>query len=324
MTRKIAYLAAGFATCAMFSGVLVAADYPDKAIRLVVPWPPSGTVDILARPLGHKLAEDLGQSVVIDNRPGANSILGSDIVANATPDGYTFLVDNVTGHSINATLYKKLPFNSLKDFAPITLIAAVTNLLVIHPSNPAGSVKDLIAAAKSKPGQLAYASFGTGSTAHLAGELFKSMAGIDMVHVPYKGGAPALADVMGGRVLMMFATLPSALGHMQGGRLKGLATTGRKRTPATPDVPTAIESGLPGFEATTWYGALFPAGVPRPIVSRMSAEIKKAITEPEMARRLTGLGYELAGSTPEELARHLRDETVKWGKVVNQSGARLD
>lgn len=324
MAKRMVHLAVGIAAWVVLSGNPVAAGYPDKAVRLVVPWPPSGTVDILARPLGQKLSENLGQPVVIDNRPGANSILGSDIVAKATPDGYTFLVDNVTGHAINATLYKKLPFNSLKDFAPIGLIAAVTNLLVVHPSNPATSVKDLISMAKSKPGQLAYASFGTGSTAHLAGELFKNMAGIDMVHVPYKGGAPALADVMGGRVLMMFATLPSALGHVRAGRLKGLATTGRRRAPATPNIPTAIESGLPDFEATTWYGALFPAGVASPIVLRMNTEIKKAISTPEMERLLVELGYEPAGSTPDELARHLRNETVKWGKVVKRSGARLD
>lgn len=305
-------------------GTAAAQNYPNKSLRLVVPWPPAGTVDILARPLSQKLSMDLGQSVVIDNRPGANSILGSDIVAKASPDGYTFLVDNVTGHSANITLYKKLPFNSLKDFAPIALIASVPNLLVVHPSSPVRAIKDLIAVAKSQPGKLAYASFGTGSAAHLAGEMFKGLAGVDLVHVPYKGGAPALADVMGGRVYMMFASLPSAIGHVEGGRLRGVAIIGAKRSQAMPNLPTALESGLQGLDATTWYGAMFPAKTPTQVVFRMNAAITKVIKEPEMTQRLTSLGYELVGSTPGELARHLKDETVRWGRVVKQSGAQLD
>jgi tripartite-type tricarboxylate transporter receptor subunit TctC len=250
--------------------------------------------------------------------------LGSDIVAKATPDGYTFLLDNVTGHSANITLYRKLPFNSLKDYAPITLIASTPNLLVVHPSTPVKTVKDVVAVAKSQPGKLAYASFGTGSAAHLAGEMFKGIAGIDLVHVPYKGGAPALADVIGGRVYMMFASLPSVIGHVEAGRVRGVAIAGTKRSSALPNVPTTIESGFAGLDATTWYGALFPAKTPKAVVSRMSTEINKVIREPEMAKRLTSLGYELVGTTPEELAKHLELETVRWGKVVKQSGAQLD
>ena len=307
-----------------FSSAAHAQTYPNRPVRMVVPWPPSGTVDILARPLAQRLAEALGQAVVVDNRPGANSILGSDLVAKAPPDGYTLLLDNITGHAINATLYKKLPFDSQKDFAPLGLLASVTNLLVVHPSAGLRSVKDLLAAAKAKPGQLAYASFGTGSTAHLAGELFKTLGGVDMVHVPYKGGAPALADVMGGRVAMMFATLPSALGQVKGGKLLAIATTGAARSPATPEVPTVKESGLATFEATTWYGALFPAKTPAAVVQSMHRQLVAVVTDTKTRERLTELGFEVQSSTPEMLARHLREETVKWGKIVKISGAQLD
>jgi tripartite-type tricarboxylate transporter receptor subunit TctC len=306
------------------SGLGAAQAYPNKSIRLVVPWPPSGTVDILARPLAQKLTESIGQTVVVDNRPGANSIVGSDIVARATPDGYTLLVDNVTGHSSNASLYKKLPFNSLTDFSPIALIASTPNALVVHPSTPVQSVKDVVAAAKSQPGKFAYASFGTGSAAHLAGELFKIVAHIDLVHVPYKGGAPALADLMGGRVYMMFASLPSAIGHIQGNRLRAIVIAGQHRSRVLPDVPTTAETGLRGLDATTWYGAMFPAHTSRAVVARMNQEITNAIRDREMAQRFQSQGYELVGSTPEALAKHLTDETVKWTKVVKQSGAQLD
>lgn len=311
-------------SCLTFPLVVSAQDYPSRPIRLVVPWPPGGTVDILARPVGQRLSANFGQPVVVDNRPGANSILGSDIVAKSSPDGYTFLMDNVTGHSANISLYKKLPFNSLKDYAPITLIASTPNLLVVHPSTPVKTVKDVVGVAKSRPGKLAYASFGTGSAAHLAGELFKGIAGIDLVHVPYKGGAPALADVIGGRVYMMFASLPSVIAHVEAGRVRGVAIAGAKRSSVLPNVPTTIESGFAGLDATTWYGAMFPAKTPKEAVTRMNVEINKVIRESEMAQRLTSLGYELVGSTPVELARHLEVETVKWRKVVKQSGAQLD
>jgi tripartite-type tricarboxylate transporter receptor subunit TctC len=314
---------AAIALCAVWSAAH-AQTYPIRPVRMMVPWPPSGTVDILARPLAQRLSEVLGQPVVVDNRPGANGILGSELASKAPPNGYTLLLDNITGHAINATLYKKLPFDSQADFAPVGLLASVTNLLVVHPSAGLRSVKDLLAAARAKPGQLVYASFGAGSTAHLAGELFKTLGGIDMVHVPYKGGAPALADVMGGRVTMMFATLPSALGQVRGGKLLAVATTGAARSPATPDVPTVKESGLPGFEATTWYGALFPAKTPAAIVQTMHRQLVAVVTDAKTRERLSELGFEVQTSTPEQLARHLRDETAKWGKIVKISGAQLD
>ena len=324
MKKRITLAVVGAVALAGISSTAVSQSYPSKSIRLVVPWPPSGTVDILARPLSQKLTDKLGQSVVIDNRPGANSIVGSEIVARSSADGYTLLVDNVTGHASNATLYKKLPFSSLKDFAPIALIASAANVLVMHPSTAAQTVKDVVAGAKSQPGKLAYASFGTGSAAHLAGELFKSEANIDIVHVPYKGGAPALVDVMGGRVYMMFASLPSALGHIQGGKLRAIAIAGTKRARTLPNVPTSIESGFPGLDATTWYGAMFPAKTPTAIVNLMSLEIGEAIKDPQMAQRFHAMGYELVGSTPQQLSQHLKEETIKWGKVVKQSGAQLE
>ena len=324
MKKRITIAVVGAVALAGISSAAVSQSYPSKSIRLVVPWPPSGTVDILARPLSQKLTDKLGQSVVIDNRPGANSIVGSEIVARSSADGYTLLVDNVTGHASNATLYKKLPFSSLKDFAPIALIASAANVLVMHPSTAAQTVKDVVAGAKSQPGKLAYASFGTGSAAHLAGELFKSEANIDIVHVPYKGGAPALVDVMGGRVYMMFASLPSALGHIQGGRLRAIAIAGTRRARTLPNVPTSIESGFPGLDATTWYGAMYPAKTPTVIVDRMSREIGEAIKDPQMAQRFHAMGYELVGSTPQQLSQHLKEETIKWGKVVKQSGAQLE
>jgi tripartite-type tricarboxylate transporter receptor subunit TctC len=311
-------------TCLMNSAVIFAQDYPTRSIRLLVPWPPGGTVDILARPIGQQLSIRLGQSVVIDNRPGANSIVGSDIVAKSSPDGHTFLLDNVTGHSANITLYRKLPFNSLKDYAPIALIAATPNLIVVHPSTPVKTMKDLVASAKSQPGKLAYASFGTGSAAHLAGEMLKGLTGIDLVHVPYKGGAPALADVIAGRVFLMFASLPSVIGHVEGSRVRAIAIAGPKRSSVLPNVPSTAESGFSELDATTWYGAMFPVGTRKEIVNRMNLEIINVIRDPEMAKRLTSQGYELVGSTPGELAQHLQRETGRWGKVIKQAGIQLD
>ena len=316
--------AAAATAVAVLCTAAAAQQYPSKSVRLIVPWPPSGTVDILARPLSQKLTDLLGQSVVIDNRPGANSILGSEIVARSTPDGYTLLVDNVTGHASNASLYKKLPFNSLTDFSPIALIAATPNALVVHPSTQAQNVNDLVTAAKAQPGKLAYASFGTGSAAHLAGELFKIVANVDLVHVPYKGGAPALNDLLGGRVYMMFASLPSAIGHIQGNRLRAVAIAGTQRSKAIPNVPTTAETGFAALDATTWYGALFPAKTAPERVARMNQDIVKAIRDPEMSQRLQSQGYELVGSSPQELSKHLKEETVKWAKVVKQAGASLD
>ena len=302
----------------------LAQEYPARPIRMVVPWPPSGTVDILARPLAHRLAELAGQSVIIDNRPGANSIVGSDIVAKAAPDGYTLLIDNITGHAINATLYQKVPFDSTRDFAPVGLLASVTNLLVVPTATGWRTVQDVLTAARAKPGQLNYASFGTGSTAHLAGELFKTAAGIDLVHVPYNGGAPALLDVMAARASMMFATLPSALAHVKGGKLTAIATTSAKRSPATPELPTVAESGLPGFSADARFGLMAPAGTPAPIIARLNKELRAALGDEGVRKKMSENGLTPAPDTPAEYAKAIVDDQKVWGGIVRKLNLKAE
>jgi len=301
-----------------------AQSYPARSIRLVVPWPPTGTVDILGRTLGQKLSEQLGQPVVIDNRAGANGVIGSDAAAKSPPDGYTILVDNITGHAINASLQSKMPFDSLRDFTHVSLLASVPDAIVSLPSLPAKNVRELIALAKAQPGKLTYASFGIGSSAHLAGELFKGMAGVDMLHVPYKGGAPAIADLLAGQVSVYIPVLPSVVPLVKSSRLHLIAVTGAKRSPAVPDVPTVAESGLPGFEASNWFGLMTPAGVPAEIVSKLNAETAKALQAPDLREKLNALGMEIQSSTPQEFSALLKSEIEKWSKVVKASGAKSD
>jgi len=298
--------------------------YPSKAIRLVVPWPPTGTVDILGRTLGQKLSESMGQPVLVENRAGANGMIGSEAVAKSAPDGYTLLVENITGHAINATLQSKMPFDSLRDFAHVSLLAWVPNGVVSLPSLPAKNIQELIALAKAQPGKLTYASFGVGSSAHLTGELFKIMAGIDMLHVPYKGGQPAIADVLAGQVSIYIPVLPSVVQLSKANRLRLLAVTGAKRSSAMPDVPTVAESGLPGFEASNWFGLMVPAGTPADIVSRLNAETLKALQTPDLREKLASLGFEIQSSTQQQFTALLRSETEKWAKVVKTSGARAE
>jgi tripartite-type tricarboxylate transporter receptor subunit TctC len=303
---------------------VLAQNYPSRAIRMIVPWPPSGAVDILARPIGQKLSENIAQPVVVDNRAGANGIIGSEAVAKAPPDGYTITVDNITGHAISATLYNKLPFNSQRDFAHITLLAWVPNGIACLPTLPVKNIKELIALAKARPGQLTYASFGIGSSAHLAGELFKTMAGVDMLHVPYKGGLPAIADLLAGQVSIYYPVVPSVVQLSRAGRLRLIAITGAKRVTALPDTPTVHESGLPGFDATNWFGAMAPAATPPEVVSKLNTELIKVIQTPEVRDRLIPLAYDLQSSTPQEFSSLLKSETEKWAKVVKASGARAD
>jgi len=298
--------------------------YPAKAIRLIVPWPPTGTVDILGRTLGQKLSEQMGQPVVIDNRAGANGVIGSEAAAKAAPDGYTILVENITGHAINATLQSKMPFDSLRDFAHVSLLAEVPDGIVSLPSLPAKNVRELIALAKARPGNLTYASFGVGSSAHLAGELFKGMAGVDMLHVPYKGGAPAIADLLAGQVSIYIPVLPSVVQLVKANRLHLLAVTGARRSSAMPDVPTVSESGLPGFEATNWFGLMTPAGTPPAVVARLNAETAKAMQAPDLREKLSALGFEIQVSTPQVFQALLKNETEKWAKVIKASGARAE
>jgi len=304
--------------------VASAQGYPNRTIRLVVPFPAGGTTDILAREVAQKLTEVFGQAVVVDNRPGAAGNIGSDLVAKSAPDGYTLLMGTVGTHAINPSLYSKMPYDHVKDFAPVVLVAGVPNVLVVNPALPVNSVSDLIKLAKDKPGQINFASSGSGTSIHLSGELFKTMASVDMTHVPYKGSSPALTDLIGGQVQIMFDNLPSALPQIKGGRLRAIAVTSLKRAPVLPDIPTINESGLPGFEASSWFGVLAPAGTPAPIVARINTEVNKWLQSADAREKLLGQGAEAAGGSPEQFANHIRAESEKWAKVVKASGAKVD
>jgi tripartite-type tricarboxylate transporter receptor subunit TctC len=298
--------------------------YPSKPIRMVVPFTPGGTTDILARTVGQKMGEAWGQPVVVDNRPGAGGNIGSELVAKSAPDGYTLLMGTISTHAINASLYKRLPFDPTRDFAPVSRVGTLPNILIVHPSVPVKSVKELIELAKSKPGDLNFASSGVGTSLHLSGELFNSMAGVKLVHVPYKGSSPALADLLGGQVKIMFDNLPSALPHVKAGKLKPLAVTGTRRASVLPEVPTVIESGLAGFEVTSWFAVFAPAKTPKDIVTKLNGEIVKILNSADVQEKLTQIGVDAAPTTPEELAAFAKAETEKWGKVVKATGASAD
>jgi tripartite-type tricarboxylate transporter receptor subunit TctC len=298
--------------------------YPSKTVRVIVPWPAGGGTDMLARPIAQKLTELLAQQVVVDNRGGASGIVGSEIAAKASADGYTVMIDNVTSHATNATLYKQLAYNSLRDYAPVTLLTTVTNVIVVHPSVPVKSLQELVALARARPGQLSFATFGTGGTTHLAGEMLKGRAGIDMVHVPYKGGAPALVDAVAGHVPVYFSVFNTSLAQIKAGKLRPLATTGIERSTLMLEVPTVAESGYPGFEANNWYGMLTPAGVPREILIRLNTETRRTLQSPDVIERLTAQGYEIVPSTPEKLREHMAMETEKWAKVIKAANVRAE
>jgi tripartite-type tricarboxylate transporter receptor subunit TctC len=301
-----------------------AAGYPAKPIRLVVPFPPGGTTDILARDVAQKLSEMWGKQVIVDNRPGAGGNIGADLVAKAAPDGYTLVMGTVGTHAINPSLYKKMPYDHVKDFAPVILVAGVPNVLVVNPSLPVHSVQELITYGKANPGKLNFASSGNGTSIHLSGELFKTMTGVEMTHVPYKGSAPALTDLIGGQVQLMFDNLPSSLGFIKAGKLRALAVTSAARSPTLPDLPTIAESGLPGYEASSWFGVLAPAGTPRDIVQKVNQAIGAWLDTQDAKQRLLAQGAIPAGGTPEAFAKHIAAETAKWAKVVKASGARID
>ena len=298
--------------------------YPTKPIRIVVPFPPGGATDILAREVAQKLNEAWGQQVIVDNRPGAGGNIGSELVAKAAPDGYTLEMGTVGTHAINASLYAKMPYDNVKDFVPIILVAGVPNVLEVNPSLPVNSVAELIAYAKANPGKLNFASSGNGTSIHLSGELFKAMAGVEMTHVPYKGSAPALQDLIAGQVQLMFDNLPPSLPQIKAGKLRALAVTSSVRAPALPDVPTVAEAGLPGFEASSWFGLLAPAGTPPAIVAKINAEVAKWLATPEAKENLSKQGANAAGGTPEDFASHIAAETAKWAKVVKASGAKIE
>jgi len=298
--------------------------YPSKPIRFVVPFPAGGPLDITARALGQDLAKDWGQPVIVDNRPGAGGNIGADFVAKSAPDGYTILMGAVSTHAINVTLYAKLPYDPVKDFAPITLVTSVPNVLVVHPSLPVKNVKELIALAKARPGELNFASGSTGSAGHLAGELFKSMAGVNMVHIPYKGAAPAVMDLLAGHVSLMFDNLASALPNIKAGRVRALAVTTLKRSPVLPQLPTINESGLRGFDVSTWFGVFAPGGTPPEIVAKLNAGIVRILQTPGMRERLAALGAEPVGDKPEEFSAFVKAEILKYARVIKASGARVD
>ena len=325
MTGRRAALSLAAALAILAPHAAAAADaYPAKPVRFVVAFPPGGGTDIIARSIAQKLTERIAQQVVVDNRPGAGGNIGTDIVAKSAPDGYTLLMGSAGPLAINASLFVKMPFDPIKDLAPVTLAASTPNVLVVHPSLRAATVKELIALAKARPGEINFASSGHGTPAHLAGELFNSMAGVKMVHVPYKGAAPALADLLGGQVQLMFSTMPPALPHVKDGKLRALAVTSAKRSPAAPDLPTVDEIALPGFEANTWHGVVAPAGTPRAIIARLNREIVAILHLPDVVERLSAQGAEPVGSTPEEFAAYIGSETLKWAKVVRDSGAKAE
>ena len=301
-----------------------AQSYPGKSIRFVVPFPPGGPADILSRTIGQNLAESWGQQVVIDNRAGAGGNIGAEIVAKAPPDGYTLLMGFVGTHAINSSLYRTMLYDPVKDFEPVALVAMVTIILVVHPSIPVKSVKELIALAKAKPGELSFGSPGNGTPQHLAGELFDTMTGVKMVHVPYKGAVPALTDLLGGRLSMIFSSMPPALPHVQTGKLRALGVTSATRSPAAPDVPTIAQSGLKGYEVINWYGVLVPAKTSKEIVGKLNGEVVRIMNLPAVKERLAAQGAETFTSTPEKFAETIRTETEKWAKVVKFSGAQLD
>jgi len=322
--RLLAASAIVACTAVAAPAVYAQAVYPTKPIRIVVPFPAGGTTDILARAVGQKLTETNGQPVLIDNRPGAGGNIGAELVAKSPPDGYTLLMGTVGTHAINPSLYAKMPYDHQKDFAPVILVAGVPNVLVINPSVPANSVQELIAYGKANPGKLNFASSGSGTSIHLAGELFKTMSGVQMTHIPYKGSAPAIADLLGGQVQIMFDNLPSALPQIKAGKLKALAVTSAQRATALPDVPTIAEAGLPGFEASSWFGLLAPAGTPKEVIAKLNTEVAKWLASPEAREKLAAQGAIAAGKTPEDFTQHIVAETAKWQKVVKESGAKVD
>jgi tripartite-type tricarboxylate transporter receptor subunit TctC len=301
-----------------------AQDYPTKPVRMVVPFTPAGTTDILARIVSQKLSEAWGQQFVVENRPGAAGNLGSDMVAKAAPDGYTLLMGTVSSHGINPTLYNKMPYDAVKDFQPVTLVALVPNMLVVHPSVEAKNVQELIALAKKNPGKLNVASSGSGTSIHLSAELFKTLTGVDMLHVPYKGSGPAVTDLVGGQVQLMFDNMPSSIEHVRAGKLRALGVTTAKRSPAMPDLPTIAEQGVAGYEATSWFGVMAPAGTPKPIVDKLSQQIAKDIKSSSGTKLLAEQGAEPVGNTPEEFAAFITAEIAKWAKVIQASGAQID
>jgi tripartite-type tricarboxylate transporter receptor subunit TctC len=306
------------------TGIASAQDYPAKSIRMVVPFPPGGFSDVFARVIGGKMHESWGQQVVVDNRPGAGGNIGADIVAKSPPDGYSLVMGTIGTHAINATLFSRLPYDPIRDFVAVAFVVGADGLLVVHPSLPVRSTKELIALARSKPGALTYASAGAGTTSHLAGELFKSMTKTDITHVPYKGNVPAITDLLSGQTTMLFATLPTVLPQVQANRLRPLAVLGKTRSAALPNMPTLSEAGLKDFEVSNWTGVFAPAGTPSAIVTKLNTEIVRIMRLPDVQERLPRQGLTFVAGTPQQFAAFVRSEKDKWGALVKAVGARVD
>jgi tripartite-type tricarboxylate transporter receptor subunit TctC len=324
MLRKALSAAAGFVLLACALPAAFATDYPTRPVTLVVAFPPGGASDVLARIVGRKLEQILSQPFVIDNRPGAGGNVAAEAVAHAAPDGYTLLAGNNAILATNAALYRKINFDPVADFAPIGLIGSQANILVVNPALPVKSLAELITLAKANPGKLNFASSGHGLAAHLAGELFKAEAGIDIVHVPYKGAAPALQDVIAGHVQMMFATASSVVAHIQDGKVRPLAVATLKRTAVLPDIPTMDELGLRNFDATTWHGLVAPAHTPKDVVATVNRALVSSLDDPGVKKSLGDLGVDIMGGTPDDFAAYIKSEIPKWTAIIKASGAKLD
>lgn len=324
-TARPLVAASVFLACAGLAQAQTAAPaFPTKSIRMVVPFPPGGFSDIFGRVIAGKFNEAWGQTVIVDNRPGAGGNIGAEIVAKAAPDGYTLVMGTVGTHAINPTLFSRMPYDAIRDFAPVAFVVDAEGLLVVHPSIPVRTVKELIALAKSKPGQLTYASAGAGTTGHLAGEIFKTMAGVDLLHIPYKGNVPAITDLLGGQTSMLFATLPTVLPQVKADKLRGIAVLGATRSTALPGLPTVSEAGLKGFEVNNWTGVFATAGTPPAVVSKLNAEIQRIMKLPEVQSRLSGEGLRFEPTTPEQFSAFVKAELAKWAPIVKASGAKAD
>lgn len=321
--RKLFCGLAALCTAIALPLAATAQDFPTRAITMIVPFPAGGSTDLVARLIANKMSEGLGQQIVVENRGGAGGNIGSAAVAKAEADGYTILMGTVATHALNPAIYTKMPYDAEKDFAPISLLVVVPNVLIVHPSVPANSVSELVELAKKEPGKFSYASSGNGTPLHLSGELFKTMAGVDIVHIPYKGAGPALIDVVGGQVPIMFDNLPSSTGHIREGRLKALGVTTAKRASSFPDLP-AIAETLPGYETYTWNALFAPDGTPPEVIKRLNEEANKAVADEAVKAKLAEFSAEVVGSTPEALGEHVKAELAKWAPIVKESGAKVD
>ncbi|MBL8384555.1 MAG: tripartite tricarboxylate transporter substrate binding protein [Burkholderiales bacterium] len=314
----------GACALALAAGAAHAQAFPTKPIRLICPFPPAGAVDIASRAIANEMSKVLGQPVTVDNRPGAGGNIGGAEAARAAPDGYTLFMTTSGINAINPALYSKMPFDPNKDLVPVVPLVSLANVLVLHPSVKAGSVAEVIALARAQPGKINYASSGSGTSIHMSAEMFQYLTKVSMTHIPYKGSAPAVTDLLGGQVMMMFDNIPSALPHIRAGKLRALATTGARRDPALPDLPTIAEAGVAGYESGVWFGLAAPAGVPREVLARLNDAGNRGAKAPDFVKRMTELGYNIMGGSPEQMAELLRQEVGRWGPIVKASGARAD